>query len=252
MRTRTPSQRKSTTAKNPIGATGGTGTRRWAWGSTLTLPALALLSLAVACGAGPRAVAEDRVVGTAMDADTQEPIAGAWIFQVEGRSAIGADVPRVDRVEMTRTDSEGRFEFERPSQTPFFGRSDSLRYVFYHPGYGLLRARAVRDGRRVEFRPSLRDAHLRQADATFYCTAPARDALAKKLSELACPPGVADRFPDGRPRAEGPLDDRGRRDGSWTFYREDGSIIARGEYRAGAAVGVWQFEPPPRPAAGLD
>ncbi len=206
--------------------------------------ALVIASLLLACGAGPTAIAADRVLGTARDANTNEPIVGAWIFQVEGRPASGADVARIDRVEMTKTDSDGRFEFGRPSRTSFFGRSDPPRYVFYHPSYGLVRARASEDGRHVRFRPSLRDAHLRKADAIFYCTAPRRDPMARKLFELACPPATADRFPNGRPRAEGPVDERGRRHGRWTFYREDGSVIARGEYRAGAAVGNWLFEAP--------
>ena len=234
----------STLSGGRFGRPGGRGSPR----RCLKRPALMLLSIAIACGSGPRASAEDRVAGTALDANTKEPIVGAWIFQVEGHGASGADVPRIDRVEMTRTDAEGRFAFERRSGPRFFGhffgRSDDPRYVFYHPSYGLVRAHASPDGRQVRFRPSLRDAHLRQADATLSCTAPRRDALARKLSQLACPPGVADRFPNGRPRAEGPLDEHGRRTGSWIFHREDGSVIARGEYRAGAAVGAWQFEPP--------
>ena len=211
---------------------------------TTGLGVLALVSFLLACASGPRAIAADTVSGTALDANTNEPIVGAWVFQTEGRPATGADVSRIERVSMTRTDETGHFRFDAPGRWLPFGRSDPPHYLLYHPSYGLIRARASADGRSVRFRPSLRDAHLRQADATFYCNAPRRDAMAEKLFALACPPGIADHYADGTPRARGRRDERGRRDGTWTFYREDGSVIARGEYRAGAAVGEWRFEDP--------
>jgi hypothetical protein len=206
-----------------------------------------LATLALSCSADGAAHAEAEIVGSARDADTDEPIAGAWIFEVHREPGLGADVLHVDHVRTTRTDAEGRFTFEAERSGLGLGRRYAPIYHFFHPSYGLLKSRATDEGRRVSFRPSLRDAHLRLADATAFCRDPAVDAMAEKMRKLACPPARTARFADGRPRARGPLDDRGRRDGEWTFFREDGSVIARGHYRAGAAVGRWTFEAPAEP-----
>lgn len=203
-----------------------------------------LVSALAACSADGPASAGGRVVGSARDADTGEAIAEAWIFEVHRDPGSGADVLRVDRMRTARTDDRGAFSFEAESPGLGLGRRYAPIYHFFHPSYGLLRVR-VDDARgRVEIRPSLRDAHLRLADAFAFCRAGDDDPLAKAMRALACPPARVERFPDGAPRATGPRDARGRRDGEWTFFRDDGSVIAHGHYRAGAATGRWTFEPP--------
>ena len=203
-----------------------------------------LLVLLVACGTNDRAVASQPTTGSARDADTNEPIEGAWIFEVERAKASGADVLRVKSARMTRSAADGSFRFDAPSGLRLFGPDYPAQYLFYHPSYGLLRARAEKNPHEVRLRPSLRDAHLRQADAIAFCTNPARDDMARKMIELACPPDLPGRFTNGQPRAQGAVDDRDRRTGLWTFFRADGSVVARGEYRMGAAVGDWRFEAP--------
>lgn len=212
---------------------------------TRSLWALAGL-VALACapsGAGGAA----GVSGTARDANTGEPIVGAWIFQSVPSRQWTADVRRFARVAIARTDARGRFRFPDDARSllaralPFVDETPA-RYHFYHPSYGLVWGReASRGGLRIEAR--LRDAHLRQRDALLLCTGEERDALRRTVRDVACPPNDPSRFPDGSPRATGPVDERGRRTGAWTFYRADGSRIATGTYQAGGAVGEWEFYP---------
>ncbi len=204
------------------------------------------LGLFISLVSGAEAEVGDSIVGSVRDADTDEPIEGAWIFETERRTRSGADVARVAGSRATRSDAAGRFSFEHSAEgfwSFLFRRRPERRYVFYDPSYGLMRVRAGNDGQTVKMRPSLRDAHLRQADALAFCNRTDEDEMSRTMRELACPPSRAERFQDGSPRATGDVDEQGRRDGPWTFFRADGSVIARGVYRAGGAVGVWHFEP---------
>ena len=208
------------------------------------VPAIGAAAATLLLGCLSGALAEEPVIGSVRDADTGEAIVGAWIFEVFREPGSGADLIRVARARSTRSDAQGGFRFEPSREGQTFGRRYPPIYHFYDPSYGLLRVRATDEGRRVDVRPSLRDAHLRIADAVAFCAAPVRDAMAEKIVALTCPPAKAERFADGSPRATGDVDARGRRNGPWTFYREDGTVIARGEYRTGAAIGAWRFEPP--------
>jgi len=203
---------------------------------------LATLTLALACTPIEQAIAGDSISGSALDADTNEPIVGAWVFEALRDPGHGADVFRVESAEITRTDADGRFSFD--GRRSLFGERYPPLYQLYHPSYGLIRGRADGEARTVDFRASLRDSHLRRADATAFCNARADDAMTAKMKSIACPPVRALRFEDGSPTATGALDEKGRRVGEWTFFREDGSTIARGYYAAGAATGTWHFEPP--------
>lgn len=205
------------------------------------------LALCMSCAPALHATADDTIIGSARDADTDEPIAGAWIFETQRRTSSGADVARVARARISQSDAEGRFSFDKVSDGFWgfsFGRRRKPRYEFYHPSYGLVRVRVGSDGRSVTLRPSLRDAHLRQADAAAFCNQNAADEMSKKMREIACPASRAANFGDGSPRATGAVDERGRREGPWTFFREDGSVIAQGDYRSGGAIGRWRFYTP--------
>jgi antitoxin component YwqK of YwqJK toxin-antitoxin module len=48
-----------------------------------------------------------------------------------------------------------------------------------------------------------------------------------------------ERHPDGTPKAAGPLDAAGRRDGPWIFWHPGGDRWLAGSYRAGAREGPW-------------
>lgn len=201
------------------------------------------------------------VGGLVIDRDTQEPIEGAYVFQAVPAASRMADVPRFDRVEVTRSDARGAFAFPDPSSVSmlsldwwraWLSSPRPARYHAYHPSYGLVWGREATDGR-VRIALSLRDAHLRSRDAKALCAgsrpgAPAvdakiDDALRETVRREACPPADPDRFANGRPRATGAVDARGRRHGPWRFYRSDGSLRAEGHYQAGAATGEWVFHP---------
>jgi len=207
---------------------------------------LIFAGLCMALAPNLAANADELVHGSAYDQDTNEPIEGAWIFETERRPRAASDVERLGRVRMTRSDARGRFSFDERAigfWDRLLGRYDEPNYAFYHPSYGLLRVRATDTGQRVTLRPTLRDAHLRQADASAFCNQVATDEMSRKMREVACPPHRVERFEGGSPRATGSLDDRGRRHGPWTFFRVDGSVIAWGEYRNGGAIGAWRYEP---------
>jgi len=217
----------------------------WRRASVWAFTVVSSLTVCMSPIATVQAQAETAIVGSVRDADTDEPIVGAWIFETERQTHSGADVARVGRARATRSDADGRFSFARSADGLWnflFGRRPQRRYVFYDPGYGLVRVRVGDDGRTVTVRPSLRDAHLRQADAVMFCNQTREDEMSRTLREVACPPSRVKNFPDGSPRAVGAVDERGRRDGPWTFFRADGSVIARGEYRGGGAIGKWHFE----------
>ena len=198
---------------------------------------------------GPAALAGEAVTGLVLDANTAEPIEYAWIFEAVPEATRGADVRTFGAVRIVSTNARGEFLFESARRSwvdsllhPFRSTTPA-RYHFYHPSYGLLWGREAENGR-VSFKPSLRDAHLRIADAEQFCVSGAKqDPLRNKVRSLACPPGRAARYADGSPRAQGEFDAQGRRTGRWTFFREDGSVIASGEYDAGAATGEWGFHP---------
>ncbi|MEZ4289647.1 MAG: hypothetical protein R3E53_03550 [Myxococcota bacterium] len=202
-----------------------------------------LVVTGLACAPERGADSGGAVRGHFRDADTGEPIAGAMVFEVSTRGAGGADLLRIARLRTARTDADGRFDFPpsaaMPGLTPRYGP----RYDAWHASYGLIRGREASEGT-VELRASLRDAHLRQADAAALCAVRDRDELTRRIAELACPPARPDLLADRTPRARGALDAQGRRDGDWVFLREDGSVIAEGRYEAGAAIGTWRFHPP--------
>ena len=203
------------------------------------------------------------VAGLVIDRDTGEPIEGAFVFQAVPAASRAADVPRFARVEVARSDARGVFAFPDPSEASmlslawwraWLSSSRPPRYHAYHPSYGLVWGREATDGR-VRIALSLRDAHLRSRDARALCVgarpgapevdAPIDDALRETVRRAACPPADPDRFANGRARATGEVDARGRRHGPWRFYRADGSLRAEGHYHAGAATGEWVFHPRP-------
>ena len=210
-----------------------------------TLAALALFARDTSAQAPEHrtsARAPETETGRLVDADTGEPIADAWVFEVVPAERRGADVRRFSRVRETRTDAQGRFRFEPLSSGFFsalFSSKRAPRLHAYHPSYGLVWGR----GTPSTIELSLREAYLRKSDAHNLCVARQADALHERIRSLACPPARPDLFPDGRPRAEGRLDPAGRRTGWWTYYREDRSVIARGRFEAGAATGQWEFRP---------
>ena len=212
---------------------------------------LLLLSMVLGSlvAATPSAAEPGLVRGVALDANTGEPIAGAWIFAVVPGESRRADVRKFERVRRIETDAEGSFEFP-PAETgvvdhvfSFFSTPRAERFHFYHPNYGLVWGREAQDGS-VTIKPSLRDAHLRQEDAKTMCLGRwAADEMRETVRSYVCPPADPTVYPNGRARAEGALDRQGRRTGPWIFRREDGSIQAVGVYEAGGAVGEWGFHP---------
>lgn len=203
----------------------------------------------------------ERVTGRAIDTDTGEGIADAWVFEAIPRRRAASDVRRFSDVRVARTDRDGRFSFP-PRDTSFLARlffwraRVPARYDFYHPNYGLVWGREAR-GDDIEIRASLRDSHLRLADAKALCTGSPSgrdgsdrvdegasvDPLREAIRADVCPPRDPSRYEDGSPRAAGPVDSFGRRTGRWTFYRRDGSVSAEGSYQDGGAVGEWVFHP---------
>ncbi len=223
----------------------------------LARPALfGLFALGVALGTAglagaDAAVSNAAILGIAVDRDTGEPIAHAHIFEVIPGEAPRADIRKFDAVRSRQTDNDGTFRFdaESPSMAKRFGNWLSppreARFHFYHPTYGLIWGRESKGGQ-VRIEATLRDAHLRQADATGLCLARrVADELREIIREIACPPATPERYENGLSRAEGPTDSKGRRSGQWIFRREDGSIAAIGQYKLGGAVGEWGFHPNP-------
>lgn len=192
-------------------------------------------------------IASEAVTGRVVDAATGEPIPNAWVFEAVRAERLAADVRHFRRVREVQTDADGRFRFEPAPQSLLsrlrarFSSAPPPRYHVYHPSYGLVWGREDAGTIRLD----LRNAHLRQMDAKTLCVSEETDALHERVQSLACPPARPDEFANGRPRAEGELDRRGRRTGEWTFYREDGSTRARGRYVDGGAAGEWKYPPPP-------
>jgi len=193
----------------------------------------------------------DAARGRVVDEDTGEPIPDARVIQWwHGAGAMGEPAPSL-HARLAVSDERGRFAFERalaPSPWMWVSRTYGPTYGFYHPSYGL----ETGTPRRVEtpgahepalvLQGSLRRSHLRLAEVRAYCHGRREgDAAAPRLREIACPLEAHEVWPTGVPRAEGERDARGRRTGTWTFHYADGSVAARGAYRAGGAVGEWTF-----------
>lgn len=184
----------------------------------------------------------DGATGRVVDAQTGEAIVGAAIFEAIPEERLSADVRRFDDVRVTQSEADGRFRFpprKRGAFTWFFSSERAPRYHVYHESYGLVWGRE--GAGRIEL--SLHDAHLRSADARRLCQSREEDELHVTVRARACPPARPDRFADGRPRATGTVDARGRRTGPWRFFREDGSLHAQGSYVDGAADRSWVFHP---------
>ena len=186
------------------------------------------------------------VTGRVVDANTGEPIEGAWVFQTVPADRLVADVRRFERVRETQTDAEGLFRFE--PEIPglldsllsyFFSPPRPPRYHTYHDSYGLLWGREAAGT--IEL--SLRDSYLRIQEAMTLCGGRGDDAFHTRIVTLVCPPARPDLFPNGKRRATGEFDKKGRRAGPWQFYREDGSIIAAGQYSVGGPVTHWRYFP---------
>ena len=204
----------------------------------------AALAAALLLAASPALADDPSASGTVLDSRTGEAIVGAWVFEAVPGERRGSDVRRFERVRETRTDERGRFHFAPETRgwvARLFSHATPPRYHVYHERYGLVWGRE--GAGRIEL--SLRDAHLRSADASQLCGTQESDALHARVRARHCPPAQPDRFADGRPRATGAVDDRGRRSGPWRFFREDGSLLAEGQYVAGAASGRWVFHPRP-------
>lgn len=205
-----------------------------------------VLPMWLALAAGTAAATEgDGATGRVVDAQTGEAIVGAAVFEALPAERRAADVRRFDDVRVTESDAAGRFRFPPRNDgwlAALFSSRRAPRYHVYHESYGLVWGREAAG--RIEL--SLRDAHLRSADAGRLCRSREEDVLHVTVRARHCPPARPELFPDGRPRATGALDARGRRTGPWRFLREDGSLRARGHYVDGAAAGDWVFPPIPR------
>lgn len=219
---------------------------------------LVLASPACAPAAGPFVL--EAASGRVVDEDTGEPIPEATVIEwYQGAGRFGGPQPSY-HARFARTDDEGRFSFEReiaPSLRMWALETYGPRYGFYHPSYGLESetprrvssgsgtrdeeaGRAHAEALRLE--GSLRRAHLRLDALQPYCAGRREDdAAAEHLREIACPLEAHATWPSGVPRAEGPRDARGRRTGEWTFRYASGRVAARGSFRAGGAVGDWEF-----------
>ena len=203
------------------------------------------------------------VRGRIVDADTGAPVVDALVFEAETSGRGAADVRRFRAVHRTTTDASGTFAFppRRRPRFAFLRPARPLRYLAYHPDYGLVRMRAPETDA-IPVRVGLRDAHLRQAEARALCGSTSTDAFHATLRARVCPPARPELHPNGRPRARGAVDARGRRTGRWLFLRADGSIRAIGAYAEGGAIGAWRFlprtaadgpapeSPPPKDAPG--
>ena len=183
----------------------------------------------------------DGATGRVVDAQTGEAIVGAAIFEAIPEEHLSADVRRFDDVRVTE---RGRRTVPIPAPQAWrihlvllertcasLSRlSRELRPRLGTGGGGTDRAvstrRAPAIGRRTPALPSREE-----------------DELHVTVRARACPPARPDRFADGRPRATGTVDARGRRTGPWRFFREDGSLHAQGSYVDGAADRSWVFHP---------
>ncbi len=209
----------------------------------LARPALALCA-ALACSPSAGPFELEAAHGYVVDADSGEPIRDALVIQSwRGGGVPGSERP-VYHARVARSDRQGAFHFAReaaPSPRMWTLRTYGPELALYHPSYGLVRGgRADAEGR-LRLAASLRDSALRIADAESLCHDEEPDAAVQPVAGLACPPGAQARWPDGTPRAEGAFDARGRRTGGWLFRYESGHIAARGRYRRGTPVGVWEF-----------
>ncbi|MGH7388781.1 MAG: hypothetical protein ACREM3_04900 [Candidatus Rokuibacteriota bacterium] len=101
----------------------------------MTLVALALLVL----GCAGRLVYESGPYsGRVVDAETNQPLAGAVVLAVWRKSVpIGGHMPEefVDAVEVT-TDMNGEFKIPRKEHTVIWGSMGEPRIIVFSPGYG--------------------------------------------------------------------------------------------------------------------
>ena len=182
--------------------------------------------------------------GRVADRDAGEPIADAEVIEwYRGAGRMGGPQPEV-HARFAKSDAQGRFAFARaraPGPRLWFTKTYGPTYSFYHPSYGLEHGGEARAGEELVLRGSLRDSAARLADLAPYCRGEHEGAGARHLAQVACPLGARATWRDGTPRAWGEADPQGRRTGTWTFHYEGGSLAARGEYRSGAPVGVWEF-----------
>jgi len=214
-------------------------------GSTAVFLALWLAASGAAAGPFVLEAASGRVV----DEDTGEPIEGAHVIEGwQGGGRFGEPQDAI-HARFATTGPDGRFAFAREWAGLRLWLSGGYGpvYGFYHPSYGLVREsprRASGDGGLL-LQGSLRRSHLRRDAVRAYCHGRHEDdAAAERIREIACPVEAHDTWPTGVPRWRGERDARGRRTGTWTFLRADGSVMARGAYRAGGAVGDWEFYDP--------
>jgi hypothetical protein len=211
--------------------------------------ALALvLLLPLPAAAGPFRL--DDVGGSVVDEDTGEPIAGALVVEWwKGRGRLGAPAPAV-HARFATSDAAGRFVLAGGLTPPrlWLAHVHGPVHGFVHPSYGLETASPRElpgESDALLLQGSLRRSHLRLAALREYCTGRHdEEAGAERIVAAACPLEAHAAWPTGVPRAEGPRDERGRRTGTWTFRRADGSVAARGAYRAGGALGDWSFFDP--------
>jgi len=220
--------------------------RAMSWSRVLL--ALALVLAPAAAWAGPFVLpaAQGRVV----DEDTGEPLAGALVVEWwQGGGRFGEPQHGV-HARFAETGPDGRFALPRRLAGPrlWLSSVDGPVYGFLHPSYGLVREspRALPgDADGLLLAGSLRRSHLRLDELRPYCFGRREeDAAARRIVETACPIDAHVTWPTGVPRREGPRVAQGRRTGTWTFRRADASVIARGAYRAGGAVGDWSFFDP--------
>jgi len=182
--------------------------------------------------------------GRVVDRDTGEPIAGATVIERWlGAGRMGGPQPEV-HARSTQSDAQGGFAFAAgpaPGPRLWFTKTYGPSYSFYHPSYGLEHGGEAPAGEELVLRGSLRDSAARLADLAPYCRGEHEGRGARRLAEVACPLDAHATWPNGSPRTQGETDPQGRRTGIWTFHHQDGSLAARGEYRAGAPVGAWEF-----------
>jgi len=153
-----------------------------------TALAFALLGL-VGCVPSPGPFHLAEVDGQLIDRDSQQPIAGAEIFQVyRGGGAPGSD-PTVYSSRWTQTDALGSFHFASqiaPSARMWVLRTYGPRYDFYHPEYGLVRGPTT-DEAEVTLEASRDQAEQRRMDLQVFCNSTADDPGSRRLRDIACP-----------------------------------------------------------------
>jgi hypothetical protein len=179
-----------------------------------------------------------------VDRDTGEPVRDALVIEWwRGAGRLGGPQP-VYHARTARTDAEGRFTLGRalaPSPRMWVLRTYPPSYGFYHPSYGLVRGGEAAPGAERVLAGSLRDSAARLEEVAPLCAGRAREAWERELARAACPLAAHERHASGVARAEGALDERGRRTGVWTFRYEDGRPAARGGYLEGGPAGAWEF-----------